>query len=107
MARTGQRGPTVAGPRTVRATPRNQLASAEDDMCQHQPRCPGAEAPDGSAARVKASHPEQGWSLLCNGVVLFDDAGKLLPDGRSVAAPFASVMTRPPELGEMAVSRSG
>lgn len=33
------------------------------------------------AARVAVSHPEQGWSMLCNGVVLFDDAGGLLPDG--------------------------
>jgi hypothetical protein len=32
-----------------------------------------------------ASHPEQGWSLLCNGVVLFDDRGELLPDGRAIA----------------------
>ena len=31
-----------------------------------------------------SSHPEQGWSLLCNGVVVFDDAGALLPDGRVV-----------------------
>jgi hypothetical protein len=30
------------------------------------------------------SHPEQGWGLLCNGVILFDDLGELLPDGRSV-----------------------
>ncbi|MBB5966997.1 hypothetical protein FHS22_006299 [Planomonospora venezuelensis] len=28
-----------------------------------------------------AAHPEQGWSLLCNGVVLFEDTGELLPDG--------------------------
>jgi len=53
-------------------------------MCQHQPRCPDALAPDHQAARVVATHPEQGWSLLCNGVVLFDDAGELLPDGRAV-----------------------
>jgi hypothetical protein len=32
-----------------------------------------------------ASHPEQGWSLLCNGVVLFEDTGELLPDGRVIA----------------------
>ena len=32
------------------------------------------------------SHPEQGWSLLCNGVVLFEDTGELLPDGQSIAA---------------------
>jgi len=34
---------------------------------------------------VVASHPEQGWVLLCNGVVVFDDTGELLPDGRAVA----------------------
>jgi len=48
-------------------------------MCKHYPRCPEALAPDRAAARVSVSHPEQGWSLLCNGVVLFDDAGTLLP----------------------------
>ena len=53
-------------------------------MCQHQPRCPSAEAPDHELARVLAAHPEQGWSLLCNGVVLFDDNGEILPDGRIV-----------------------
>jgi uncharacterized protein DUF5999 len=54
-------------------------------MCKHQPRCPDALAPDCRAARVVVSHPEQGWSLLCNGVVLFEDAGALLPSGREVA----------------------
>jgi len=39
------------------------------------------------AARVMVSHPEQGWSLLCNGVVLFDDAGALLPGGQGIAPP--------------------
>jgi len=33
------------------------------------------------------SHPEQGWSLLCNGVVIFDDGGALLPDGRALLPP--------------------
>jgi hypothetical protein len=33
---------------------------------------------------VVAAHPEQGWSLLCNGVVLFDDMGELLPDGEVI-----------------------
>jgi hypothetical protein len=37
---------------------------------------------------VVAAHPEQGWSLLCNGVVLFEDYGELLPDGRVVPAPL-------------------
>ena len=53
-------------------------------MCQHQPQCPAAGAPDHAAARAVARHPEQGWSRLCNGVVLFDDSGELLPDGRAV-----------------------
>jgi hypothetical protein len=57
----------------------------EDDACQHQPRCPAALAADRAGARAVASHPEQGWSLLCNGVVLFDDGGALLPGGRAVA----------------------
>ena len=54
-------------------------------MCQHQPACPAADAIDRDAARVIASFPEQGWSLLCNGVILFEDTGELLPDGSSIA----------------------
>ena len=50
-------------------------------MCVHEPICPAAEASDREAAHTVASHPEQGWSLLCNGVVLFEDTGELLPDG--------------------------
>lgn len=61
--------------------------------CRHHPRCPDARAPDRIAARAVASHPEQGWSLLCNGVVMFDDAGALLPDGR-VVAPLAGPVRR-------------
>jgi hypothetical protein len=55
-------------------------------MCEHQPRCADALASDRTAAHVVVSHPEQGWSLLCNGVVVFDDAGALLPDGRALDA---------------------
>ncbi|PSL00132.1 hypothetical protein CLV63_102258 [Murinocardiopsis flavida] len=50
-------------------------------MCQHESPCPQSTAPDREAARVVAGHPEQGWSLLCNGVVIFDDTGELLPNG--------------------------
>jgi len=53
--------------------------------CPHQPPCPPASAPDCEAASVVAAHPEQGWSLLCNGVVVFEDTGDLLPDGRIIA----------------------
>lgn len=54
-------------------------------MCPHQPHCPQSGAPDREAAHIVAFHPEQGWNLLCNGVVIFDDTGELLPDGRTVA----------------------
>jgi uncharacterized protein DUF5999 len=54
-------------------------------MCAHQPACPAPDAPDAPAAHVVAAHPEQGWSLLCNGVVLFEDCGELLPCGTAVA----------------------
>ncbi|MFC9509343.1 DUF5999 family protein [Streptomyces sp. NPDC057002] len=50
-------------------------------MCAHQTQCP---ATDSSSAHVVAAHPEQGWSLLCDGAVVFDDTGELLPDGRVV-----------------------
>ncbi|WP_276570736.1 DUF5999 family protein [Streptomyces tendae] len=53
-------------------------------MCTHTPACPTANSPDREAAIVVAGHPEQGWSLLCNGVLLFEDTGELLPDGRIV-----------------------
>jgi hypothetical protein len=53
--------------------------------CTHSPVCPPATAADHDAARVVSRHPEQGWVLLCNGVVVFDDTGELLPDGRVVA----------------------
>ncbi|MFB8247346.1 DUF5999 family protein [Streptomyces sp. NPDC055952] len=54
-------------------------------MCTHTPACPTADSPDHEAARPVAGHPEQGWSLLCNGVLLFEDTGELLPDGRVIA----------------------
>ena len=53
-------------------------------MCQHQPRCPEWTAPDHLAARIVADQPGQGWSLLCNRVIVFHDGGELLPDGRAV-----------------------
>ncbi|MFF5480044.1 DUF5999 family protein [Streptomyces sp. NPDC012935] len=52
-------------------------------MCSYQPSCPSSES---RTAHVVAAHPEQGWSLLCDGAIVFDDSGELLPDG-SVVAP--------------------
>ncbi|MGW4214386.1 DUF5999 family protein [Lentzea sp. NPDC004789] len=57
-------------------------------MCQHEPHCPAAEDPRGQWAEITVSHPEQGWYLLCNGIVLFDDGGLMLP-GHRVVAPAA------------------
>ena len=54
-------------------------------MCTHEPRCPSAGDTDRTAAHVISGHPEQGWSMLCNGIVLFDDGGLLLPNGRAEA----------------------
>ena len=54
-------------------------------MCPHTPLCPDARALDREAARTLVSHPEQGWSLLCNGIVIFEDTGELLPDGAAIA----------------------
>jgi len=54
-------------------------------MCPHTPRCPDPSGPDREAARTVVSHPEQGWSLLCNGIVIFEDTGELLPGGTAIA----------------------
>jgi hypothetical protein len=53
-------------------------------LCQHKNPCPTAEATDREAARIVAAHPEQGWSLLCNGVIAFEDTGEILPDGSMI-----------------------
>jgi hypothetical protein len=42
---------------------------------------------------VAVSHPEQGWSLLCNGIVLFEDAGVLLPGGYAISPGGASALS--------------
>jgi hypothetical protein len=41
-----------------------------------------------------ACHPGQGWSLLCNGVVLFDDAGVLVPQAPVTTPARAPVLAR-------------
>ncbi|MEU3162698.1 DUF5999 family protein [Streptosporangium sp. NPDC006930] len=71
-------------------------------MCQHQPRCPLASAPDHEAASLVAFHPEQGWGLLCNGVVVFEDTGALMPDGRSTPVHDMPLPLHPVTLGQAA-----
>jgi hypothetical protein len=61
-------------------------------MCSHLPACPSADRPDRDAARTVASHPEQGWSLLCNGMIVFDDMGASL----YLAAARGSVLVPAP-----------
>ncbi|MFD8302068.1 DUF5999 family protein [Streptomyces sp. NPDC059690] len=51
-------------------------------MCSHQPSCPSS---DSRAPHIVAAHPEQGWSLRCDGAIVFDDSGELTADGRVVA----------------------
>ncbi len=71
-------------------------AHAQHPTCAHVPCCPTADAADHFAAHVVSAHPEQGWSLLCNGVVFFDDFGELLPDGKSVASRRADLLMASP-----------
>jgi hypothetical protein len=61
-------------------SPAADPSAARSRTCHHLVRCPDATAPDRHAARVVVTHPEQGWSLLCNGVILFDDDGELVLD---------------------------
>jgi hypothetical protein len=57
-------------------------------MCSHSPQCPAADSVARTFAVVIADHHEQGWTLLCNGIVHFDDGADLLPSG-AVAGPRA------------------
>jgi hypothetical protein len=61
-------------------------------MCDHRPACP-ADSAGRDAARLVTARPEQGWRLLCNGVLVFDDTGELLPDGQAVR-PFRPVLVK-------------
>jgi hypothetical protein len=64
-------------------------------MCPHTPRCPDPTGPDREAARTVVNHPEQGWSLLCNGIVIFEDTGELLPGGAAIAPHRPTDLTAP------------
>ncbi|WP_391530286.1 DUF5999 family protein [Candidatus Frankia nodulisporulans] len=52
--------------------------------CPHSPPCPAADDVDRDAARLASEHWDQGWCLLCNGVIRFEDTGEILPTGRTV-----------------------
>src|SRR3954451_9588776 len=59
----------------------------ERDMCSHQPPCPTPDSPDHHAAVIMSAHPEQGWSLLCNGTIFCDAGGHPRRDGGPGAPP--------------------
>lgn len=65
-------------------------STSAGSVCHHVPRCPASSARERLSALVAAPHPEQGWNLLCNGVVVFDDGGALLPNGEAIAPPSAT-----------------
>ena len=65
-------------------------------MCRHRTPCPDADGDARDLAAVVRSHPEQGWRLLCNGVVLFDD--DRAPDDSLGSGPRrGDRQTAPPE----------
>jgi Family of unknown function (DUF5999) len=76
-------------------------------MCPHTPSCPEAKAPDREAARTIVSHPEQGWSLLCNGIVVFEDTGELLPGGGAIAPHRPTDVRMPPVLAILDLPDAG
>ena len=68
---------TAAAPQGL-IHPQPQTRGAQ---CVHiSPPCPTADRPDRDAARTVAFHP--GRSLLCNGVIVLNDMGEILPGGR-------------------------
>jgi hypothetical protein len=69
-------------------------------MCCHQ--FPSASA-DAHPVHVVAAHPEQGWNLLCDGTIVFDDSGELLPDGR-IVDPHRVTVTVPLVAERLAVA---
>lgn len=69
---------------TTTTSTATKSARMSDWLCTHTPKCPTADSPDAMSARVIAAHPEQGWSLLCNALLFFEDTGELLPDGQII-----------------------
>ncbi|QTA36722.1 DUF5999 family protein [Streptomyces sp. CA-256286] len=58
-------------------------------MCKHSPTCPNADAADHEAAKAVLRDDVTGFARLCNGVILFNDTGELLPDN-TIIAPHRS-----------------
>jgi hypothetical protein len=71
----------------VATTIRRPGAQATAGVCPHTPACPAAGDPGHDAAHIIVERPEQGWVLLCNGIVRFDDLGELDPAGNLLLEP--------------------
>jgi hypothetical protein len=90
-AAVSQAGPaaTARNRSRYRATGADPAGSSQPEwtaiLFTHDPACPAADAIDWWAARNITEHPGQGRTLLCNGALVFDDYGALLPDGRVTA----------------------
>lgn len=82
----GTRLPAAASrPAANRKRRRRRKPHGRSSMCRHDPPCPSSQSPDRDAAKSLTRDFVAGWSLLCNGVLLFDDTGELLPDGSSIS----------------------
>lgn len=55
-----------------------ELVLAPKTSCRHEPTCPAADHPDHDSAKVVAHDYTVGYSVLCNGVVVFEDTGELV-----------------------------
>ena len=56
-------------------------------MCSHMPHCADANDARCCTAHILADHHDQGWCLLCNGLILFDDGYCLHPNGEVTSVP--------------------
>ncbi|MEU9337931.1 DUF5999 family protein [Streptomyces sp. NPDC048290] len=64
--------------------------------CEHRDPCPAADSEDCQAAKIRDHFPAAGYTALCNGLILFEDGGYLLPDGRT-GGPSRPVETGRPQ----------
>ena len=56
--------------------------------CPHTPPCPAPSAPDAAAARITSDHLQDcGYALLCNGSLLLEGDGLLVPGQRVHTSP--------------------
>jgi Family of unknown function (DUF5999) len=66
-----------------------QPTTAGPTPCPHTPPCPAADAPDAQAAHIAVDRYDQGWALLCNGLVLTDHVPLTTPTGLELRAQHA------------------